>query len=60
MFHGNCDEWGSTVTNIQVGNYMLVDAVTCPGMQTVSPLFDFNNPDIYRTGNPKISLNHSE
>lgn len=54
MFHGNCDEWGSTVTIIQVGNYMLVDAVTCPGMQTVSPLFDFNNPDIYRTGNPKI------
>ncbi|CAH3118017.1 unnamed protein product [Porites lobata] len=34
MFHGNCDEWGSTVTIIQVGNYMLVDAVTCPGMQT--------------------------
>ncbi|CAH3154096.1 unnamed protein product, partial [Porites evermanni] len=22
MFHGNCDEWGSTVTIIQVGNYM--------------------------------------
>ena len=38
----------------------LVDAVTCPGMQSVSPLFDFNSPDIYRTGNPKISQNHSK
>ena len=24
----------------------LVDTVTCPGMQTVSPLFGSNNPDI--------------
>ena len=24
----------------------LVGTVTCPGMQTVSPLFGFNNPDI--------------